>query len=81
MLSTVYKYSKWLTNMYMAGIHSDFACVFVDILVMLFCQQLRFGVVFGVVDRAPHTLCLWIVFLILVIYLLVYNKSMLQANR
>ena len=42
--------------MYMAGIHSGFACVFVDILCMFcFGQQLRFRVVFGIVDSMSHT--------------------------
>ena len=51
--------------MYMAGIHSDFACVFVDVLCVLFGQQLRFVVFLGVVDRVPHTLSLWLVFITL----------------
>ena len=49
--------------MYMAGIHSDFACVFVDNLCMFcFGQQLRFGVVFGVVDHITHTHPLFVTF-------------------
>ena len=62
--------------MYLVEIHSDFACVFVDILCMFcFGRHLRFGVVFGAVDRVPHTLSLWLIFIRLVRYLLVYIRA------
>ena len=62
--------------MYMAGLSSGLACVFVDILCMFcFGQQLRFRVVFGVVDCVPQTLCLWLYVITWCVYVYVMMST------
>ena len=51
-----------LVHGYTARIHSDFACLFVDIFVyVLFWSTIQVWGSFGVADRDPHSLSLWLI--------------------